>query len=87
MGCRKYRIGVFFDGTEGISIHSWMVSLSPIFPIAALISTFNRTTIKSTGRLVLEKPESQTHAPRVNRNAFNKFIDDTVFLKYTPPLL
>ena len=33
---------------KGISIYSWIGTLSPGFPIAALLSTRNRTTITST---------------------------------------
>ncbi len=51
-------------------IKSWMNSLSPESPIAALASTCNRIThalIPTLGRLALENPEPQSVSPRLDQ--------------------
>ncbi len=56
---------------------SWMNSLSPESPIAALASICNRITITSTYRLALEDSESQSVSPRLVQRLLNKRL--TVF--------
>ena len=56
-----------FVNATSMSHVSWMNSLSPGFPIAALASTCNSPDITRTYRLALEHPESQSVSPRFDQ--------------------